>query len=165
MRLRHVTAATAGLLLAGTALAAPALAVQHVTYHDSYPAAGAQITCGNLQLEAVSGSIRVVFHENADAAGLFHYSSSNVADGVTLEDAAGMTYRLVGTSNFAGTSASDSGMDEYGDPVGIWTNTVSFTVLDSHGGRVGAVHAVEHLGPNGGFEMNLGDCVGVGGNR
>jgi hypothetical protein len=110
-------------------------------------------------LTSVTGVIDTVMHENADGRGLYHYSGTDTARGVTLVDADGATYRLEGASSFSGTSRDGEGLDNV-----VTTDVQEFTISGVGGGRLGKVDVVNHLSPNGQLRtVVFGTCTGVGG--
>jgi hypothetical protein len=138
----------------------PASAAETVTRHFDTDVAGSgvTITCGELSLTPVSGTLHGVFHENADERGSYHYSGTNVADHVVLTDGDAGSYRLQGTSSFSGTSSDPGGEDNR-----VFSTTVAFVLLDSRGGRIGRVHLVEHFSTGSDVLLESGSCVGIGG--
>lgn len=159
MRIRSLVLPAAGAALLTALSAGTATAGATVTQHYSFPAAGATITCGAMVLTPVQGDIDVVFHENADGAGRYHYSGTDTAHGVVLADEAGATYRLAGTGSFAGTSLDPDGTENL-----VTTDVQEFTITRAGDGRVGKVDMVNHVDRDGGVRsVDLGTCSGIGG--
>jgi hypothetical protein len=159
MRIRFIALSATGAVLVAAAFAGSASAATSVTWHDSFPAAGATFTCGSSVLTSVTGVIDTVMHENADGRGLYHYSGTDTAHGVTVVDADGATYRLEGASSFSGTSRDAEGLDNV-----VTTDGQEFTITSAGGGRFGKVDIVNHLSPNGRVRtVDFGTCTGSGG--
>jgi hypothetical protein len=159
MRIRSLVLPAAGALLVTAASAGVAAAGTTVTQHGSFPATGATITCGPTVLTPTAGVIDVVFHENEDGAGRYHYAGTDTAHGVTLLDADGRSYRLEGASSFSGTSRDAEGLDNV-----VTTDGQEFTITSAGGGRFGKVDIVNHLSPNGRVRtVDFGTCTGSGG--
>jgi hypothetical protein len=158
MRIRSLVLPAAGALLVTAASAGVAAAGTTVTQHGSFPATGATITCGPTVLTPTAGVIDVVFHENEDGAGRYHYAGTDTAHGVTLLDADGRSYRLEGASSFSGTSTDPEGLDDV-----VTTDVEKFTIARDHGGLLGMVDVVNHLSRNGRVTaFEFGSCSGIG---
>ena len=146
------TLATAGVL----ALAAGPAAAMSVTEHDSFPAAGSVFACGDTTITAQTGTVSEVFHENSDAAGMFHFTGTITVHGVTLTDEAGNEYTLSGATWFGG-----KGSDPEGNlPPVVSTETDHFVLHDASGGVYAKVQMVGHVSPNGkSFFFDRGTCT------
>lgn len=157
MHRNHLLAPAAALALLA-AVAAPAAAGTGATMHLSQPLEGATITCGDLVLTPVEGSLDGVMHESMDGRGVYHFTGTEVAHDAVLEDAARARYRLVGASSFSGTST-----DADGNEVLSFRTEVSFVVLRPDGGRLGTVRMLERVDAHGDVSSVSGGCVGAGG--
>jgi hypothetical protein len=160
MKVKHVLTTLALAVPAAGGVAGPAAAAEGVTWHASTDVAGSgvTITCGELTLTPTSGSLRTVFHESRDSAGIYHYTGTDSADGIVMSGDDDRGYELRGASSFTGRSTDPEGKDNL-----VFTTTASFVVVDSSGGRIGMVHLVQHLAGDRSIELDSGSCTGNGG--
>lgn len=151
---RAVVAGAGGLCALGLAATPAFAAAETGTMHTSFPAAGAQFTCGATTLTAVSGTVSQVFHINEDAQGIYHSTGTITINGVQLQDAAGNVYTVSGASWFGGKSTDPDGNDLI-----VATDTEHFVIHNAAGGVYAKVQAVEHMSPNGNvFDFDFGGC-------
>jgi hypothetical protein len=146
-----------GLLVTGAALAVgmqPAFASPAV--HMEEDATGAVFTCTTTTYTIVSGSIRIVIHEDVSASGNMNITGTLTPQGVVAQDEAGNLYDIVGAGWFGGTVNANTGGMQF-------TDTEKFQVVQQGGGTVDSVNATVHLSPNGDFmAFDFGTCVPPG---
>jgi hypothetical protein len=143
-----------GLLITGTALAlgaGPASASPAV--HVVEDATGAVFTCATTTYTIVSGSIRIVIHEDVSASGNMNITGTLTPQGVVAQDEAGNLYDIVGAGWFGGTLNTNTGGMQF-------TDTEKFQIVGQGGGTVDSVNATVHISPNGDFKsFDFGTCV------
>jgi hypothetical protein len=141
------TAGIVGMVALGTG---PAMADAAV--HDSFPVSGT-VPCGDTSYTAVAGTVEIVTQTNESASGISTITGTITPHDVTLADAAGNVYTLVGARQFASTSASP------GEPI-QFTAIEKLQIIAQGGGVVGTVNTVMHLSPSGNvIDFNFGNCA------
>ena len=143
-----------GLLIAGAALGVglqPAFASP--AFHMTEDVTGEVFNCTTTTYTIVSGSIRIVIHEDVTASGNTNITGTLTPQGVVAEDPAGNLYDIVGAGWFGGTTNANTGGSEF-------TDTEKFQIVRQGGGTVDSVNATLHVSPNGDFKsFDFGTCV------
>jgi hypothetical protein len=146
-----------GLLLTGVALAVglqPALASPAV--HTEEDATGAVFTCSTTSYTIISGSIRLVLHQDVTASGNMNVTGTLTPQQVVAQDEAGNLYDIVGAGWFGGSINSKTGGSAF-------TDTEKFQIVQQGGGTVDSVNVTAHISPNGDeFSFDFGTCVTPG---
>jgi len=107
---RSVRKVLLGLLLTGVALAVglqPAFASPAV--HTEEDATGAVFTCSTTSYTIISGSIRLVLHQDVTASGNMNVTGTLTPQQVVAQDEAGNLYDIVGAGWFGGSTNSKTG--------------------------------------------------------
>jgi hypothetical protein len=143
-----------GLLVVGAALAVglqPALASPAV--HVQQDVTGDTFTCATTTYTIVSGSIRIVIHEDQTASGNTNLTGTITPQGVVARDPAGNLCDIVGAGWFGGTTNANTGGMQF-------TDTEKFQIVEPGGGTVDSVNTVLHLSSNGDFKsFDFGTCA------
>jgi hypothetical protein len=154
---RSVRKVLLGLLLTGVALAIglqPAFASPAV--HTEEDVTGAVFTCSTTSYTIISGSIRLVLHQDVTASGNMNVTGTITPQQVVAQDEAGNLYDIVGAGWFGGSMNAKTGG-------GAFTDTEKFQVVRQGGGTVGSVNLTTHISPNGdSFSFDFGTCVPPG---
>ena len=151
---RLALAATIGGLLglsAAPVMAAPA-------EHTSSPVvAGSVLDCGAHQYTFRSGSFDAVIHSVTAPSGNTQLSVDARADNITVTDAVGDLYRVVGIFHFGGSFNAniDTGPFHFG---------MKLQVISQDGGAVDNVNAGLDVNPFGGGKdfFSIGSCTPLG---
>jgi hypothetical protein len=130
----------------GSAGASPAVVSEE-------PAAGAVFTCATTTYTVISGSVRLVFHEDETPSGNANVTGTIVPQGVVAQDEAGNLYDIVGAGWFGGAFNANTG--------GVaFTDTEKFQIVQQGGGTVGSVNLTAHVSPNGDLtSFDFGTCT------
>src|SRR6266536_5168323 len=151
---RPVKRLLVGLLVAGGLLAVglqPALASPAV--HIEQDVTGAVFTCTDATYTIVSGSIRLVLHEDVTASGNMNVTGTLTPEHVVAQDEAGNLFDIVGASWFGGSFNASTGGTAF-------TDTEKFQIVGQGGGTVGSVNLTTHISPNGDFKsFDFGSCM------
>lgn len=151
---RSVRKVLLGLLLTGVALAVglqPALASPAV--HTEEDATGAVFTCSTTSYTIISGSIRLVLHQDVTASGNMNVTGTLTPQQVVAQDEAGNLYDIVGAGWFGGSMNAKTGGSAF-------TDTEKFQIVQQGGGTVDSVNVTAHISPNGDeFSFDFGTCV------
>ncbi len=143
-----------GLLITGAVLAVglqPAFAIPAV--HAEEDVTGAVFTCTTTSYTIVSGSIRLVFHEDVTASGNMNITGTLTPQDVVARDEAGNLYDIVGAGWFGGAFNANTGGSAF-------TDTEKFQIVQQGGGTVDSVNLTAHISPNGNFvSFDFGTCV------
>ncbi len=143
-----------GLLVAGGLLAVglqPALASPAV--HIEQDVTGAVFTCTDATYTIVSGSIRLVLHEDVTASGNMNVTGTLTPEHVVAQDEAGNLFDIVGAGWFGGSFNANTGGAAF-------TDTEKFQIVQQGGGTVGSVNLTTHISPNGDFKsFDFGNCA------
>jgi hypothetical protein len=146
-----------GLLTSGAVLAVglqPAFASPAV--HTEEDVTGAVFACATTSYTIVSGSIRLVFHEDVTASGNMNVTGTITPQGVVAQDGAGNRYDIVGAGWFGGAFNANTGGTAF-------TDTEKFQVVQQGGGTVDSVNLTAHISPNGNLmSFDFGTCVPPG---
>ena len=143
-----------GLLITGAALAVglqPAFASPAV--HIEEDVTGAVFSCSDANYTIISGSVRIVIHEDVTASGNFNVTGTITPQQVVAQDEAGNLYDIVGAGWFGGSMNANTGGTAF-------TDTEKFQIIQQATGSVGSVNLTTHISPNGDFKsFNFGNCV------
>jgi hypothetical protein len=143
-----------GLLITGVALAVglqPAFASPAV--HTEQDVTGAVFTCSTTTYTIISGSIRMVFHQDVTASGNVNVTGTVTPQQVVAQDEAGNLYDIVGAGWFGGSTNAKTGGSAF-------TDTEKFQIVKQGGGTVDSVNLTTHFSPNGDFKsFDFGNCV------
>jgi hypothetical protein len=143
-----------GLLVTGAVLAVglqPAFASPAV--HTEEDVTGAVFTCATTTYTIVSGSIRIVIHEDVTASGNMNVTGTLTPQDVVAKDEAGNLYDIVGAGWFGGSFNANTGGEAF-------TDTEKFQIVQQGGGTVGSVNLTTHISPNGNFvSFDFGTCA------
>jgi hypothetical protein len=143
-----------GLLITGAALAIglqPAFASPAV--HTEEDVTGAVFTCSDANYTIISGSIRMVLHEDVTASGNMNVTGTITPQQVVAQDEAGNLYDIVGAGWFGGSMNAKTGGSAF-------TDTEKLQIVQQGGGTVGSVNLTTHISPNGDFNsFDFGNCV------
>jgi hypothetical protein len=148
----RILAAVASAASAGAVIAAGAIPASASTGQvQLVPVAGAVFACDDGTTYTVTGGTAVfVAHESTDAQGGLHITGTVAPSGVTaVHSSDSGSYRIVGASWF--------GFNLNPDGSSVGTDTAEFEILGA-AGPVATVHAVDHIGPDGGFTIDFGSC-------
>lgn len=152
MMLRPTTAAaiTAAALVA---LATPASADSGMT-RQVVDATGGSFTCAGTEITAVSGELVYGYHVTTSGNGAVRDNGQGVPRNVTLTDAAGDLFQLIGAFSFTDTYDPTTGQTLAG------TVSDQLTIVRSDGTPFGRVGLVEHLRRDGTLlTPTFGTCV------
>lgn len=143
-----------GLLITGVVLAVglgPASASPAV--HSEEDVTGAVFTCATTTYTIISGSIRLVLHEDETPSGNANVTGTLTPQHVVAQDEAGNLYDIVGAGWFGGAFNANTG--------GVaFTDTEKFQIVQQGGGTVDSVNLTAHISPNGGLvSFDFGTCV------
>jgi hypothetical protein len=133
-------------LTAGASANSPAI-------HGTEPVVGDVIPCDNgVMLTAISGYLKVTFHEGASASGNMNITGTIVPVGVVFSGSDGNTYYGHGAGWFGGAfNAQTGGM--------TFTDTEHF-IFTGPGGIIGTVRTTTHVSPNGKeVSVDLSSCT------
>ena len=122
-----------GLLLA---LAAPAVANQPAQ-HSTEDVTGDTIQCEGAVYTITSGTIRIVVHEGASAAGNLNFTLTLTPQNVVAVDEAGNQYSIVGAVWFGGTVNATTGGEQF-------TATQKLQIVSQGGSTVDSVNLTFH---------------------
>jgi hypothetical protein len=143
-----------GLLITGAALAIslqPAFASPAV--HSEEDVTGAVFTCSDANYTIISGTIRMVFHQDVTASGNINVTGTITPQQVVAQDEAGNLYDIVGAAWFGGSMNAKTGG-------GAFTDTEKFQIVQQGSGTVGSVNLTTHISPNGDFNsFDFGNCI------
>lgn len=149
MRKTLAAVLVAGAMLglgASRALASPA---QHFTVDVR----GATFTCTDATYTIVSGSVRIVLHEDVTASGNTNLTGTITPQNVAATNEAGNLHDIVGAARFGGSfNAITGGL--------AFTGTEKFQIIQQRGGTVDSVNITAHFSPNGDIKLlDFGTCI------